>query len=528
MKKTNFLTYITGWSVVGFFSMGMLFSSCDAGFDSMNIDESAVNELEPMMILNNQIQLTPSSGVYGHLLYDVAIVQQIVAPYGQTLAGGNFNQDNQTEWVVNYYDDDYSLISHTVDVIENTRGSELYHNVHQMARIWRAFVGLLITDTIGDAPFSEAGLGYHQEVLNPSYDSQESIYQTALQEIREATEALDPGRRIESTDILYAGDITKWKRFGYSLLLRYGMRVSEVAPDLAEQYVEAAYEGGVLESNDDNAMLLRDDNYNFSLSDTFNGGERHNFYLTDVFVNYLRGNNDPRLSSFAVRYVGAGGIGDQDARLNRSTDPGDQVGIPLGHDQTTIHQQAESDGLESMWDYSQVDRDRMVSQHAPDFLITYAQTQLLLAEAAERGWVPGVSVDYFTEGVNAHLEQMESHHPDMAIPQSDIDDYVAAQTAAFLAENPYEHIHTQYWVAGFIITPREVFSNWRRTGYPQLDPNPYPDQQISGDFIRRRPYLQREITVNTDNVQAAIQNQGWSGNNLDARVWWDTETYNPN
>lgn len=513
--------------VLGLLGMSV-FTSCDSGFSSMNIDETAVNELEPITILNDQIQLTPNSGIYGHLLYDVAIVQQVVAPYGQTLAGGNFNQDNQTNWVITYFDDDYSIISHAVDVIENTRGDDYYHNVHQKARIWKAFVGLLATDTVGDTPYSEAGLGYHTGNLTPSYDSQESIYETALQEIQDATEALDVNSRIETNDILYNGDITRWKRFGYSLLLRFGMRVSEVDPAMAEQYVQAAFNGGVFQSNDDNAIIMRDSNYNFSLSDTFNGGERNNFYMTKVFVDYLNANNDPRLSSFAVRYVGAEGSGDQDNRLNRSMDPSDQIGMPLGHDQTTIHDQAQSDGLESMWDYSQVDRDRIGSQTAPDFLITYAQTQLLLAEAAERGWISGTGVDYFSEGVQAHLEQMEQHHTDMAISETEIDDFVSTQRQAYLLGNPYEHIHNQYWVAGFIITPREVFSNWRRTGYPQLSPNPYPDQEISGDFIRRREYLEREISINGDNVRSAIDNQNWSGNLLDERVWWDTESYNPN
>lgn len=506
----------------------ILLSGCDSGFDAMNTDDTAANEIEPMMVLNNQIQQTPSSGIYGHLLYDMAIVQQVVAPYGQTLAGGNLNQDNQTPWVIDYWDNDYSIFSEVVNVIENTEDSDIYFNAHQMARIWKAYTGLLITDTVGDAPYSEAGLAYQEGILNPSYDSQQEIYESALEEILDATESLDPNRRTESTDILYAGDIGNWKRFGYSLLLRFGMRVSEVDEQLAEQYVSAAYDGGVFQSNDDNALILRDSNYNFSLAGTFTGGERHNFYLTEYFVDHLQNTDDPRLSSFAVRYVGAETNGDQDDRLNRSTDPGDQVGLPIGNDQSTIDDQVSEDGLASLYDYSQVDRDRMVRQQAPDILISYAQTQLLLAEAAERDWIPGNSEDYFSEGVRAHLEQMEIHHPDMAIPESEIDAYVSQQTQEFLSGNSYEHIHTQYWIAGFMINPREVFSNWRRTGYPELDPNPYPNQDISGDFIRRRPYLDRELSVNTQSVRDAIDNQGWSGNDLDVRVWWDTESYNPN
>lgn len=523
-KKKCLHTFVTVTTLLGL----IIFAGCDAGFNEMNVDDTAADGLEPMMIMNNQIQLTPSSGIYGHLLYDMAIVQQIVAPYGQTLAGGNLNQDNQTEWVITYWDDDYSIVSEVVGVIEDTRDNEAYHNVHQKARIWRAFMGLLITDTVGDAPFSEAGLAYHEEILEPVYDPQQSIYETALEELLQATQALDSNRPVESTDILYAGDITRWKRFGYSLLLRYGMRLSEIAPQLAEQYVRAAYEGGVMQSNDDNAVIMRDSNYNFSLAGTFTGGERYNFYLTDVFVDHLKVTDDPRLGSFAVRYVGAATIGDQDNRINRSTDPDDQIGLALGHDQSTINNQVQEDNIESMYGYSQVDRDRMVRQQAPDVLITYAQTQLLLAEAAERGWVPGSGETYFSEGVRAHMEQMELHHPDMAIPENEIEDYVSAQSQQYLSGNPYEHIHTQYWIAGFIITPREVFSNWRRTGYPELDPNPYPNKDISGDFIRRRPYLDRELSVNTESVQAAIENQGWSGNNLDERVWWDTGSYNPN
>lgn len=62
----------------------------------------------------------------------------------------------------------------------------------------------------------------------------------------------------------------------------------------------------------------------------------------------------------------------------------------------------------------------------------------------------------------------------------------------------------------------------------KLDPNPYPNQDILGDFIRRRPYLDRELSVNTQSVRDAIENQGWGGNDLDVRVWWHTESYNPN
>ena len=67
----------------------------------------------------------------------------------------------------------------------------------------------------------------------------------------------------------------------------------------------------------------------------------------------------------------------------------------------------------------------------------------------------------------------------------------------------------------------EAFANFRRSGYPDLAPNPYPGSEINGDFIRRLTYPDSEFSVNNDNVQQAVARQG--PDNLDTRVWWDVE-----
>ncbi|MEQ8879815.1 MAG: SusD/RagB family nutrient-binding outer membrane lipoprotein, partial [Cyclobacteriaceae bacterium] len=83
-----------------------------------------------------------------------------------------------------------------------------------------------------------------------------------------------------------------------------------------------------------------------------------------------------------------------------------------------------------------------------------------------------------------------------------------------------EQINTQYWVAS-ILNAEEAFANWRRSGYPVLTPNPYPQSGIEGDFIRRMDYSVSEYTNNLENITAAINRQG--PDKLDTRVWWDVE-----
>jgi hypothetical protein len=79
-----------------------------------------------------------------------------------------------------------------------------------------------------------------------------------LNELDEATAAFsasNPDDGFASADMIYQGNIDQWKKFGNSLMLRYGMRVSDVAPDLANTYVTKAVQGGVFESNDDNVWI---------------------------------------------------------------------------------------------------------------------------------------------------------------------------------------------------------------------------------------------------------------------------------
>ena len=232
----------------------------------------------------------------------------------------------------------------------------------------------------------------------------------------------------------------------------------------------------------------------------------------------MKERNDPRLESIAVRYVGARSEGEQtEANADRSFDA--QIGMPQGFDNSSIPAVVEAAGLASLYDYSQVDRKRLGGPEAPSFLVTYSQTQLLLAEAIVRGWAAGDAATEYTKGVRANMEQFAEWPGDTSVDPADIDVYITANP--LIDGKEIEQINEQYWMASFLNGP-EAWANFRRSGFPVVPPNPWPGNDLdTEDFIRRLTYPDSELTVNRANLDAAISRQG--PDRLDTRVWWDAK-----
>lgn len=503
-----------------FFGVFMLMTAgCDKGLSALNVNKTSPTSLDPSLLLNQAIINT--SFPVKSLVFDIGIVQQMVTPNGGVLAGANFNQDSRDVTTANLWTAYYeSVIKNTHDALMRSKNVAGRSNMYNMVRIYQSYVFMILTDEYGEIPYTEGGAGYSDQILFPKYDRQQDIYPKLIQELTDAATALDPGGTIETGDVLYAGNIGQWKKFAYSLMLRAGIRLSKIDPAKAQSTVQAAVAGGVITSNADNAYIRHDANFTQPIGSTLNGSEAANFYLTKPFVNFLKSTNDPRLKSIAIRYVGAtSGAGQTVA--SGTTDPTKQIGMPIGYDNGSIAGAVQADGLASFYDYSQLDRRRMVKISSPVFLVTAAQTNLLLAEARFRGWITSGTADqYFSDGIKAHMDQMVLYDPGCAVAGGDRDNYVTANPLGPGTE--LEQINTQYWIASFLNGP-EAFANFRRSGFPALTPNPYgqpnnPDVP-NGTFIRRLTYPTSELSVNTTNVNEAITRQG--ADKLSTRVWWD-------
>jgi hypothetical protein len=162
------------------------------------------------------------------------------------------------------------VIKNTKDVISQVKDDASRNNLYQMTRIIQASAFMLLTDSYGSIPYKEGGAGVTDQIFFPKYDTQEFIYNDLIKELTEASAALNPSGKIETADILYAGNIAKWKRFANSMLLRAGMRLSRVDQNKAKQVVSTAFAGGVILLNSDNAVILHDNNYQNPVGNTLN------------------------------------------------------------------------------------------------------------------------------------------------------------------------------------------------------------------------------------------------------------------
>jgi hypothetical protein len=187
----------------------------------------------------------------------------------------------------------------------------------------------------------------------------------------------------------------------------------------------------------------------------------------------------------------------------------------MGKDNATALVAATADGLASFYEYSQADRNRIAKLTAPMFMVTAGQTNLLLAEARQRGWISsGTAAQYFAEGIKASMDQMASFDAACAVSAANRDAYIAANP--LVAGTELQQINTQYWISSFL-NGQEAWANFRRSGYPALAPNPFPGKEVT--WINRLTYPNSEISVNSANVKAAIAAMG--PDNLETKVWWD-------
>ncbi|MGL4852671.1 MAG: SusD/RagB family nutrient-binding outer membrane lipoprotein [Phocaeicola sp.] len=427
------------------------------------------------------------------------------------------------------------------DVIENWKESERFYAEHQMARIMRVLLFQRMTDMYGDIPYSEAGMGYYAGNGYPAYDRQQEIYSDMLNELKEACENLNRSgvtSTIGGADLIYSGDVSKWSKFGYSLMLRLAMRLTKVDSATASQWTSTAVQGGLFTSNSDDALIKHiEPSTSNNSCEPFGKIYAHEdpeaFRMSESFVNLLRNTNDPRLATLcgvikpehrlSEKYDTYGGVGAWMASVD--TTASIQIGMPNGYDMTTGESSATYLPNYPLYPgskekYSTVNRYTYGRIDAPSFLVTYAENLLLLAEAAYRGYISGSAQDYYESGVRAAMRQFD--HFGQAGVSAILSE---AAIEGYLRSNPFseatalEQINTQYYILTFS-DEYESFANWRRSGYPELRTVTYIGNVTNGTIPRRFTYPVDESVSNSANYREAVGRLE-GGDNMTSRVWWD-------
>ena len=502
----------------------LVFLGCGDQLADMNEDPTAATELEPEPRMT-QFQLEASGGRFeewrANLIHASCMIQHLSSPF-EVWSGCRYTEN--IGYIEAYWDVQYGSSVQTIEDVMHDLDERLEEepdlvNLHAATRIMRVFMYQRLTDLYGDIPYSEAGRGFIDGNSTPAFDPQEEIYMDMLNELSEAVDAFEPGARTYgSHDLLFGGDVEQWRRYGNSMMLRLGMRLSEVDPATAEDYVAQAIEGGVMESNDDIAYIDHQsgpDGINrYGVGEVFEdfwAGAGHGFRISDTLMDKMLdaendGDNiDPRVNRISALYEEDDG-GDI---VLQSEDPADFAGLPNGLTS------GEVEDLDDPLAFNIPHRDNIGNYEAPNLWMSYAEVEFLLAEAALRGWGNTSSAqEHYENGIRAAMEHMTIYGAD-PIPDEEITSYIDNAPEASM-----ETVLTQKWKA-FFTNGYEAWSEWRRTGYPELDPVDFPGNVTGGEIPRRLKYPAEEEANNRANYEAALDRQG--PDELTTRMWWDVE-----
>lgn len=395
--------------------------------------------------------------------------------------------------------------------------------VFSVAQIIKIMAFHRSTDMFGPLPYSQIKPG---ETAVP-YDSQEAIYRSFYEELKEAIATLNRYKESSATiiadyDPVYQGKVENWVKLGNSLMLRLGMRVRFADAALARDFISTATDpnnGGLITEVKDAARLISNGRYRFfhslyTLSETYNEVK-----MGATIYSYLKGFNDPRLEKYFTK--------------GKVNDVEDYYAVRLG--------------VQS-GDYKDFSKP-IIEEASPTYWIRASEVQFLLAEARLENFISDGSVkEYYEKGITYSFQESgaslgnyltatggkQANYND---PLATANNIVASNTTdkvwdeASSSEEKLEKIITQKYLAIFP-DGLEAWSEWRRTGYPRIFKEVRNATNIGANNVtatgrdggvRRLPFTQKEIRLNTTNVlKARTLLEG--PDNAATNVWWDKKT----
>jgi len=447
------------------------------------------------------------------------------------VASSNTNSYTQSSW-----NNGYRAAGLAQEIINNFKDDPERVNVVAVATIMKIFSISYVTDIYGDCPYTEALKGA-EGVSLPKYDKQQDVITNMLADLDAALTSMNASKPGPSADVFSTGgNVARWKKAGYSLMLRIAMRLSKKDAGTAKTWAEKAYAGGTLSSVNDDVYLAGSNATGYSNPNgraLLTPADFYQVRWSEKLINYLKSNSDPRLSMVA-EVPQAGLANNNNSSLDGDNSAAVQIGLPNGWDlnggATDISNYALYPGptgsggdVAVIGKYSRPRRVVYDDRDAPVSIITYAESELLLAEAAARGWSVGANAStHYANGVAGALQALGKLSPNAVISSATATAYAAAHPLnTSTLDASLKMINEQYWATtGTLLNFSEAWSNWRRSGYPVLTAVNYVGNFSGGTIPRRQLYPTGEASVNGDNYQTGVSNLS-NGDNWNSKVWWD-------
>jgi len=468
-------------------------TSCTKDFDEMNVNPNAPTAIGPQYLLPTGIE-SAIDRYWGHRTRFERINIDAAELYVQHLTRNIYSNEGDDYTVSpaliannwkGFYND--SQLNFQRIILQTGEGSATPNaNYEGVALVMRTWVFSLLTDMYGAIPYSDAIKGTATEAIyTPKYDSMEEIYAGMLNDLKTANAKLTVGGPAVAGDILYSGNILKWKKFANSLRLRLANRQAAKKPT-ESRAIMAEILGNpttypIFTSNDDNAslkcttVLPSNNEWNQILIQ----GGRTDWNISKTLADKMNSLGDTRITVYA----------------NPNKD-----GVYQGHpnglpDAIATSYLATSSTIGSAF----------TKADAPEVIMTFSELNFILAEAAIDGDITGDAQTYFDAAIKASFQQYGLTPP-------------AAFTTA-LGTVTREKILEQKWVSLYA-QGIEAWAEWRRTGFPVF---PAPDTRAvlknDGILPTRFNYPSSEFSLNATSVNAGITLNG-GADDMKTKLWW--------
>lgn len=474
-------------------------------FSCEDFEEVNTSPNDPEVVSSNFVLtyvLTETAKLYTG---ESGISSNIAGAMQYTQKGTQFNNSgpNYYAWSNESWSGYYNVLRNN-QIIYNSAVEQDHAFFEAVSLVMRAYIFGFVADLYGDIPFSEA-LQASDDIFFPKYDDQKDVYVGVLSDLKKANELLSSVNASDSpidasADIYYGGNPDKWRRFANSLRLRYVLRLDNKKSEISELNLESEFQDAaqfVFQSNEDNAImeyigttednaapggLLRSSNPNFALKPAA------------TLINQLVSTSDPRLERWvnpvlrkwdtSVSEVTTTTVtnifGDEYTvelvpTNDESLDTDLYVGLPIGlpsldainyniGDDDEFFNPERNPHISYLHDRFRMNYEELVNIK----LMTYSEVQFILAEAALIGsyGVSGSPESYYRNGI---LASMNDWNVIQGASSFDFDAFYNQPSVDYSsASNPLERILTQKWLSSF--ESAEAWFDWRRTGYPDLQP----------------------------------------------------------
>jgi len=472
--------------IIGFLLINFFAIACTKNFEEINTDPNRIEQISPGTLLNPIIYEVASFNMNraDAITFDL---MQVMLNF-PSATGGIHRYDITENTGSSTWNTYYRWLKNIKEMYDASVRAE-DGNYQAIALTLNAWVLSNLTDCFGDVPVTEALRG-DEQVFFPKFDKQETIYPKLLDDLDTANARFNTTKAmVYGTEILYANNVTKWKKFCNSLHLRLLLRLSNVTSIDAYTKIRAIVANPtkypVFTSNTDAAVLNLT-----GITPLVSPWGRAIDFTTfraagKFFLDSLNAMNDPRRAKFA-----------SEARSLTPPNPTiGYVGIPHGYT-----------GSESQFMYTPSNLlQTLVTAPMIVPIFTYAEVEFIKAELEWKTGNPAAAKTAYEKGTKAAIEQWGVTMPA---------DYFTNPVAAY--DGTLESIMLQKYYALFFVGYQQWFE-YRRTGLPVLPVG--AGMLNNGVMPSRLPYPLSVRVSNPDNYQEAV---GWmGGDDINTKVWWD-------